>query len=802
MAGPTLPDALENRTPGNKRKRLQGACDLCRKKKVRCNSSEMPENKCSNCILVKAQCTHLYTSKDSSSLLNYKNSREHVAAILSQTTAYVPSNDPAVLYQILVDIAKYARNLEELLAVASANLVSSASTPLNEVNDSETMDENEADVPNYGVLVDVTLIDPLRRLAISDPSSRPDDNYRFFGPSSTMKFIKDALAYAGAAYTFDAQRPEFWAIQSWQQPDLETDLPLHTFPDDDLLQNLIDIYFHRIHPLFFLLHAPSFRASVANGEHLRDRYFACVVLLVCALASRLSQDPRVLIAPNASLDSAGWKWFQQVEPLKIAISPSNPDCRWIYKLQLLCLSVQFLGGTTYGRSCWAISGIALRVAQEMGAHRRSRYDTCSTAEGELLKRAFWILLAMDTITNSMFGCPTVTTSENYDTELPIECDDEYWAEPHCFQQPADVPAQSAYMTAYLKLMLIYQRMQRVLYGIKRPKGRELTIVAELDSDLNKWVDSIPSHLRWDPNRRGIFLDQSAALYVVYYHVQILIHRPFIPSPGESPTASSTFPSLAICANSARSCGHVLEVQTRWGHDALYQPHNITALFDSALVILLNVWGGRQAKLLPSDIARATGDIKKCVDVLHLYEKRYPIAGRKRDIITEILNRASGKTPRSSLKRPIPDDMEDNNNVDAPNKRLPAVYANTSAAHKQLEELELSMKQTDHLFSLPLYTQELGLLPIYESFDFQFGLGLDSNNTNRIQNQTHSLQASTSGSSAGVQLSSSSSDQVYATDLAHGGHGYAPPGDELQRFDSEYCWNDWNYTYPVNMCGTR
>ncbi|KAF7340942.1 Zn(2)-C6 fungal-type domain-containing protein [Mycena sanguinolenta] len=732
-------------------------------------------------------------SKDSSSLLNYKNSREHVAAILSQTTAYVPSNDPAVLYQVLVDIAKYARNLEELLAVASGNLVPSASAPPEDVNDdSETPDENETDVSNYGVLVDVTLTDPLRRLAISDPSSRPDDNYRFFGPSSTMKFIKDALAYAGAAYTFDAQRPEFWVVQ--RKPIFHCKL----FPDDDLLQDLIDIYFRRIHPLFFLLHAPSFRASVANGEHLHDRYFACVVLLVCALASRLSEDPRVLMAPDAPLDSAGWKWFLQVEPLKVAISPSNPNCRWIYKLQLLCLSVQFLGGTTYGRSCWTISGVALRVAQEMGAHRRTRYNTCSKSEGELLKRAFWILLAMDTITNSMFGCPAVITREDYDTELPIECDDDYWAEPHCFKQPPGVPAQSAYMTTYLKLMLIYQRVQRVLYGIKRPKGRELTIVAELDSDLNKWLDSIPNHLRWDPNCQGIFLDQSAALYVTYYHIQILIHRPFIPSPGESSTAGSTFPSLAICANSARSCGHVLEVQSRRS-DALYQPHNITALFDSAVVLLLNVWGGRRAKLLPSDIARAANDIKKCVDVLHLYEKRYPIAGRKCDIITEIFNRGSGNTPRSSLKRPIPDDMDDGNKANAPNKiKRPSaahVNASASAAHKQLEELELSMKQTDHLFSLPLYTQELGLLPIYESFDFQFGLGLDSNNMNQIQNQTPSPQSSTSGSSAGVTLSSS--EQVHATDLAQTGHGYAPPGDELRQFDAEYCWNDWNYAYPAN-----
>lgn len=56
----------------------------------------------------------------------------------------------------------------------------------------------------------------------------------------------------------------------------------------------------------------------------------------------------------------------------------------------------------------------------------------------------------------------------------------------------------------------------------------------------------------------MFFNQSASLYATYYHLQIIVHRPFIPSP-RKPTALS-FPSLAICTNAARSCIHVLDVQ--------------------------------------------------------------------------------------------------------------------------------------------------------------------------------------------------------------------------------------------------
>src|ERR1700678_2210168 len=69
-------------------------------------------------------------------------------------------------------------------------------------------------------------------------------------------------------------------------------------------------------------------------------------------------------------------------------------------------------------------------------------------------------------------------------------------------------------------------------------------------------------VRWNSNpENSLFLRQSALLHATYYHLQILIHRPFIPSP-RNPNPP-TFPSLAICTNAARSCCHILESLTSW-----------------------------------------------------------------------------------------------------------------------------------------------------------------------------------------------------------------------------------------------
>ncbi|KAJ7511777.1 fungal-specific transcription factor domain-containing protein [Mycena galericulata] len=546
----------------------------------------MPGNKCSNCNTFKTQCTHFYTSKDSSSVLNYKNSREHVAAILSQTTAYVPCTDPTVLYQILVDVAKYARNLEELLAVSP-----SPSTDLpphgpfkpedtRRTNDVRIPPVSEPDIGDDGVFVDSSIVDPLGRLSLRAPSSGTDKNYSFLGKSSSLAFLKKALAHVDdpdSRYKFDAQRQEFWIIQPWEQPVPET-VPPQSFPDDDLLATLIDIYFKKINPMIALLHSPSFRASVVDGEHLRDHHFGAVVLAACALAARFSDDPRVLMTENASQQSAGWRYFLQARPRQFGTSPKNVPFRSLYKLQVICLSVLFLGPSSTPRECWILSGFGIRLAQEMGAHLRSRYATSSRYEAELLRRAFWILISADTILSSIFGRPSVTTTEDYDVDLPAECDDEYWDEPYCFQQPANKPALTAYLISYLKLIGIFNRVQRAIYPVTRHKEFEPEVVAELDSALNEWVEHIPSHLRWDQNLEGIFLDQSTSLYVMYYHIQMLIHRPFILAPWTTSLGPSAFPSLSICANSARSCGHVMDVQSKRGGDAVQLPHAIVPFF--------------------------------------------------------------------------------------------------------------------------------------------------------------------------------------------------------------------------------
>jgi hypothetical protein len=102
----------------------------------------------------------------------------------------------------------------------------------------------------------------------------------------------------------------------WERAYCEADpRPSFIYPDVDLLYHLIDLYFKRVNLFLPIMHRPSFEKLISQGYHLHDSAFGTCVLLVCAVAARHSDDPRVLLDEEIGLGthlSSGWKYFVQV----------------------------------------------------------------------------------------------------------------------------------------------------------------------------------------------------------------------------------------------------------------------------------------------------------------------------------------------------------------------------------------------------------------------------------------------------------------------------------------------------------
>ena len=82
------------------------------------------------------------------------------------------------------------------------------------------------------------------------------------------------------------------------------------------------------------------------------------------------------------------------------------------------LTAGFLQGTSAPQACWTIIGVGIRMAQDVGAHRRKVYSASPTVEEELWRRAFWVLVAMDRATSFALGRPCAMQDEEC-VSLPV-----------------------------------------------------------------------------------------------------------------------------------------------------------------------------------------------------------------------------------------------------------------------------------------------------------------------------------------------------------------------------------------------
>ncbi|KAG5219760.1 zinc cluster transcription factor [Salix suchowensis] len=263
---------------------------------------------------------------------------------------------------------------------------------------------------------------------------------------------------------------------------------------------------------------PMFESQLAAKLHLRDHWFGSVVLAICAIASRYSDDPRVI--DEEEMDpwlSTGEKWFSEIPVVRQSFTLSEAPS--LYELQFYSLAVFYYQGTANPQACWLMSGIGMRYAQEVGAHRRTS------------KVAFFA----DRLLCAYVGRPCTIHAEeyvavlilltiwlmdlalSYDVEYPVEVDDEYWTNPDpelAFKQP---PGKLSSITAFnllIKLSEILGIVMRLLYPTNKSKlwtgvpgtYTERKIVAELDSQLNKWLDSVPEPRKASYFQRGIMRD--------------------------------------------------------------------------------------------------------------------------------------------------------------------------------------------------------------------------------------------------------------------------------------------------------
>ncbi|KAJ8522041.1 hypothetical protein ONZ45_g1352 [Pleurotus djamor] len=270
--------------------------------------------------------------------------------------------------------------------------------------------------------------------------------------------------------------------------------------------------------------------------------------------------------------------------------------RSLFDIYFLNLQANYLRGTPMYPTGWLFVSIGIRKCQDLGAHRKSSYHDPPTVDEEQWRRVFWLMVALDRVVSAALGRPAVTAEADFDIDLPLEVDDEYWESG--FKQPLNKPSTVSFFNCWAKLSRIVAFATKTIYAVNKSKvfiGPNMQrwpeeVLKKMDDTLADFLDRIPPHLRWSPLiENQIFSNQSASLYITYYLTQILIHRPFIvPDPSMSTTlVEPPARALEICTNAAKACARILDAQLPKGFTST--PTLINCAHICAATLLMKVW---------------------------------------------------------------------------------------------------------------------------------------------------------------------------------------------------------------------
>ncbi|KIY64722.1 hypothetical protein CYLTODRAFT_456925 [Cylindrobasidium torrendii FP15055 ss-10] len=591
-----------------KRRRMSGACDQCRKRKIKCDSATRPSQRCTNCIAFDTECTHSDPPKKRGPKSAYVEGLEdrvkELERLLRATSNHPSGSGPQV----------------PPIPSASLTRPSPSSPPISTSSPSDGSLSHKSDDDE-----DLEHLDLSRNMERLSMYNTP----RFFGSSSMFALAKATLKLKTSVLHDQGPKrgaPQYWYLQPWEQDTANQLSQQYIFPPHDLMMSLIGLFFEHVAPFVPVLHQPTFMNHVACADHLHHRQFGATVLLVLAIASRYSDDPRVLSDRYGSKLSAGWKYFEQVTLINTVVW----DVVSLYELQSYTLSIIYSQGTSVPQTSWTNIAIGMRLALEIGVHRRKPMGYKMTAEDELMKRCFWCMLCLDRLISIMLGRPSLFREEDFDLELPVECDDQYWEIGRngevAFHQPPNLPSRMAFFSRHIKLCEILSFVSRTLYSIKKSQlthgltGKEWQqrIVTHLDGTMKSFLDELPDHLKFNHHRANtLFARQSVALYSLYYITMMFIHRPFV---------STSQSSLESCTAAARSCSHVIETSPT---PFFLVPVIGAAPFMSGIILGMSMWSGT-----------GTGyekEIGACLEALKAGSERWNPCGRFLGTLTEVVS---------------------------------------------------------------------------------------------------------------------------------------------------------------------
>ncbi|CAK7232464.1 hypothetical protein SBRCBS47491_008280 [Sporothrix bragantina] len=372
---------------------------------------------------------------------------------------------------------------------------------------------------------------------------------------------------------------------------------------------------------FPILHSPALRNLHARRGALENSYEVCVLHLIYAIGGRFLETTGESghFFPEHH-HTAALKLLDEILQLH--------DLRSVQTLMLLAIHCL---RAPQGPGAWTYVGLAMRIAIDLGLHRRTAAMSRPSLDNELKKRLFWSCYNLDRQVSITLGRPFTISDRDIDLPLPLEVDEAAFdagiAAAHRRQrqqeqqQAQQKPRRITTLSPFIhltRLRMIESSIQRNIYRVDR--GVEVSD-AEIDGfleHLDAWKRDIPR--RGGPSNNFGSSTNEDERYMVYYYasVRLLLY----------PQVSRPQVQARYLTKCAEACGGVCRTYKHLHQHMTvgYSLMGLQSVFMAGLTLIYCAW------VDPTLIFNSTtsNDIYACSIVLFVITERWPGARKYRD----------------------------------------------------------------------------------------------------------------------------------------------------------------------------
>ncbi|CAG8496145.1 20004_t:CDS:2 [Rhizophagus irregularis] len=521
-----------------KRKRLTQACDACRKKKVKC-SGDKPS--CNNCTRLGTTCTYLPSTRK-------RGPRVGLVESLEKRLQQMEKLLQPLKEQGIVDTPEDKKPIKKPRLDSKNTETDNSNIPVNPYNERHSQQSFSSQTE----FINIFSQPPQTEQQQQHSQQKQTSNIDTAAPGYVNQ--REAFVHCDRDPPIKSEPSE---INEHSSPtefsNSAENIPIYSpitsivsnrnngLPPEDIVEHLVACYFRHIDIQTSMFHEATFMRQLRQ-----NKISPFLIYAICAVTAKYSEHQSIV----QKLPYMSGEPFAAIAITKYLFGTfDNPS---VENVQGLILITTHMYGVGKGPSAWMYTGLAVRMAQELGLHKVDEAGSKPNSEGifiqnEVRRRTFWACFRLDRLAACALGRPTLIDEDDCDVRLP--CNETIWNLEHPFESPLiDEIFKEDHIKRGTRLSLTNIGMGACLVSVTALLGRVCQHVnrskpydalppwdsnskfAELENELDTWYKSLTPHYTYTRERmQQLMADGTGTtftlVHLLYYSAIVVLNRP-------------------------------------------------------------------------------------------------------------------------------------------------------------------------------------------------------------------------------------------------------------------------------------